>query len=82
MRISRGNEVIGEWPVGQIKKRLAEANLLLSDFYYDEESSDWLTLASLVARHEEPKPVKAIGRPCYCGSGVPFNVCHGDGGQY
>jgi hypothetical protein len=82
MRISRGNEVIGEWSIDQIKRRVADATLLPSDFYYDEDSSDWLPLAGLLARQAAPKPVKALGRPCYCGSGLPFNVCHGDGGQY
>jgi len=82
LRISRGNEVIGEWSVGQIKKRMADASLFPSDFYYDEDSSEWLPLADLIARQATPKVAKAVGRPCYCGSGLPFQVCHGDGGQY
>jgi len=82
MRISRGSEMIGEWSVGQIKKRLADASLFPSDFFYDEESSDWLPLADLLARHAAPKPVKVVGPACYCGSGLSFHVCHGDGSQY
>jgi len=82
MRIARGNEIIGEWSEGQIKIRLANATLLISDFYYDEDSSEWLTLAHLSARQTAPKPLKTIGRPCYCGSGLSFNACHGDGSQY
>lgn len=82
MRISRGNEVIGEWPLGQIKKRLADASLLPTDFYYDEDSSEWLPLSHLLALQASPKPAKPIGPPCYCGSGLSFNVCHGDGSQY
>jgi hypothetical protein len=68
--------------MGQIKKRMADASLLLTDSYYEEESSEWLPLSELLARRAAPKPVKAIGRPCYCGSGLPFNVCHGDGDHY
>ncbi len=82
MRISRGNEVIGEWSVAQVKKRMADASILLTDHYYDEVASDWLPLSALLARRAAPKPVKAIGRPCYCGSGLSFNVCHGDGDLY
>jgi hypothetical protein len=82
MRISRANEVIGEWTAGQIKKRMADASLMPTDFYYDEETSDWLPLGGLAAMLEARKPVKAIGRPCYCGSGLSFNACHGDGDRY
>jgi hypothetical protein len=82
MRISRGNEVIGNWPVGQIKARMADASLLPTDFYYHEETSEWLPLAGLLARPPAVKPVKAVARPCYCGSGLPFFICHGDGREY
>jgi hypothetical protein len=82
MRISRGNQVIGEWSPGQIKKRMADASLFPTDFYYDEDSSDWLPLSELLARQSAPKAVKATGRPCYCGSGLSFNACHGDGDHY
>ena len=82
MRISRGSEIIGEWSVAQIINRLAKSTLLPSDFYDDEDSSEWSPLASLLVRRAEPKPVKALGRACYCGSGLPFDICHGDGSQY
>ncbi|HEX4086268.1 MAG TPA: SEC-C metal-binding domain-containing protein [Chthoniobacteraceae bacterium] len=61
---------------------MADASLFSTDCYFDEESSEWLPLAEFIARRAEPKPVKAIGRACYCGSGLPFSVCHGDGSQY
>ena len=82
MRISRGNEVIGEWSAGQIKKRIAEASLFSTDSFYDEDSSEWLPLSDLLAKQAAPKPVKAIGRACYCGSSVPFSLCCGDGSNY
>jgi len=82
MRIARGNQVIGEWSVLQVKKRIADASLLITDSYYDEEVSEWMPLTGLSAMLESHKPVKAVGRPCYCGSGLPFNVCHGDGAHY
>jgi hypothetical protein len=82
MRISRANDIVGEWTAGQVIKRIADGSLLPSDFYYDEDSSEWLPLSGLAARLATPKPVKATGRPCYCGTGLPFNICHGDGDQY
>jgi len=82
MRISRGNQVIGDWSVVQVKKRIMDTSLSSTDCFYDEEASEWLPLAILSARFAEPKPVKAIGRSCYCGSGLPFSVCHGDGSHY
>ena len=82
MRICRGNEIIGEWSAGQIKKRIADATLFPSDHYYDDDSSEWLLLADLSASQTAPKVVKVIGRPCYCASGLSFHACHGDGSQY
>ena len=82
MRISRGNQVIGDRSIGQIKKGIADGNLRPTDFYYDEESSDWSPIADLLARRAPPKADKPIGQPCYCGSGLSFQVCHGDGNQY
>jgi hypothetical protein len=82
MRISRGNEVIGERSIGQIKKGVADGTLLLTDFYYDEESSEWLPIADFLAVQAAPKPEKRIGPPCYCGSGLSFQACHGNGSQY
>jgi hypothetical protein len=82
MRISRGSQIIGEWPLIQIKKRLTDARLVPSDLFYDEDASEWLPLSGLSARLLVQKPVSAISRACYCGSGLLFNVCHGDGSQY
>jgi len=61
---------------------MADATLFPTDFYYDEDSSEWLLLGDLLVRLAAPKPVKVTGRSCYCGSGLSFNVCHGDGSQY
>jgi len=82
MRISRGSVIIGEWSIGQIKSRMTAATLVATDLYYDEDASEWLPLAGFLTRHAAPKPVAVIGRSCYCGSGLPFGVCHGDGSQY
>jgi hypothetical protein len=82
MRIARGSEVIGEWSIGKIKAQIAGAFLLPTDLYYDEETSEWLPLADLLAKQAAPKPVKAAGPRCYCGSGLPFIACHGDGSNY
>jgi SEC-C motif len=82
MRISRGNEVIGNRSAGQVKKGIADASLLLTDFYYDEELSEWLPLADYLTRVPVAKVSKHIGPPCYCGSNLPFQVCHGDGSLY
>jgi len=82
MRICRGNEIIGEWSAGQIKKRIADATLFPSDRYYDDDSSEWLPLANLPAGQTASTAVKVIGRSCYCGSGLSFHICHGDGSRY
>jgi hypothetical protein len=82
MRISRGNQIIGEWPIRQVKSRLIAASLLATDLYYDEDSSEWLPLGGLLTKQPAPKPIAAIGRSCYCGSGLPFTICHGDGCNY
>jgi hypothetical protein len=82
MRISRGNHLIGERSVGQVKKGIADASLFPTDFYYHEETSEWLPLSDFLARQAAPKAEKPMGRPCYCGSGLPFQACHGDGSQY
>jgi len=82
MRISRGNQVIGEFSVIQVKKRIEDGTLLTTDCYYDEDASDWLPIADFLAKQAELKPDKATTRPCYCGSGLPFHVCCGDGSQY
>jgi len=83
MRISRGNEVLGRWPPAEIRKRIANATLFSTDLFYDEESSEWAPLADFLAAKATPPPaVKLIGRPCYCGSGLSFPVCHGDSTEY
>ena len=51
-----------EWSVAQIKRRLGDATLFPSDFYYDEDYSEWFPLAVLLAKLTAPKPVKVIGR--------------------
>jgi len=82
MRISRGNEVIGDRTAGQVKKGIADASLLLTDFYYHEELSEWLPLTDYLTRVTLPKVPRQIGSPCYCGSDLPFRLCHGDGSLY
>jgi hypothetical protein len=82
MRISRGNEIIGEFSVVQIKRRIEDGRFFATDCYYDEDSSDWLALAGFLANQAAIKADKAITRPCYCGSALPFHACHGDGSQY
>jgi hypothetical protein len=82
MRISRGNVVIGEWPVIQIKRRIEDGTLLLTDAYYEEDSSEWLPLADFSLKLAASKADKATRRLCYCASGLPFAVCHGDGSSY
>jgi hypothetical protein len=82
MRISRKTQVIGEFSVVQIKRAIDDGTLLPDDTYYDEDVSDWLPLADLLAKLAAPKPDKASTRPCYCGSALPFHICHGDGSRY
>jgi len=82
MRISRGNQIIGERSASAIKKGIADTSLLSTDCYYHEDLAEWLPLADFLTRKAPPKVDKPIGRPCYCGSGLSFNVCHGDGSQY
>jgi hypothetical protein len=80
MRISRGNQVLGEWSVREMREGIANATLLPTDCYYSEETSDWLPLGEYLKA--EPKPVKSADRTCYCGSNVPFTLCCGDGSLY
>ena len=82
MRISRGNEVVGEFSAHQVKSRIEDGSFLATDFYYDEDTSDWLLLGDYLTNQAPLKVEKAVRRPCYCGSGLPFPVCHGDGSQY
>ena len=74
---------MGRWPPAEIRKRIANATLFSTDLFYDEESSEWAPLADFLAAKATPPPaVKLIGRPCYCGSGLSFPVCHGDSTEY
>jgi len=82
MRIARGNEVIGEFSAVQVKNRIEGGSFFHTDFYYEEDSSEWLPLADFLAKQGALKADKAITRACYCGSGLSFQVCHGDGSQY
>ena len=80
MRISRGNQVLGQWSSVEVKERLASKNLLPIDTFYDEELSEWLPLSELpVEPSSAAKPQKKATPPCYCGSGLPFHICCGDG---
>jgi hypothetical protein len=82
MRISRGNQVIGKWSVAEVKERLGREELLPTDQFYDEELSDWLPLSELPSEQPPVKVEKAGMRLCYCGSGLPFRACCGDGSLY
>lgn len=82
IRISRGNQVIGKWSAAEIKERIGSEELLLTDTFYDEDASDWLPLSDLQTKQISVKVTEAVTRPCYCGSGLPFRVCCGDGSIY
>lgn len=79
MRISRNNLVIGDWLLGEAIAHLESGKLLPTDSFYDEESSEWLPLSELRAKQTVTKPAPRLAWPCYCGSGLPFTVCCGDG---
>ena len=74
--------MIGKWSVNEIKERLGNEDLLLTDLFYDEDVSDWLPLSELQAKQAPVKPEKAVTRLCYCGTGLPFQFCCGDGSTY
>jgi len=81
VRISRGNQVIGKWTSAEIKERLGNEDLLPTDFFYDEDLSEWLPLSGFrekLAPSEAKKPTPL----CYCGTGLPFKVCCGDEAVY
>jgi hypothetical protein len=82
MRISRGNQVIGNWSALQIKERLGSEDLLLTDLFYDEDLSDWLPLSQFQIKQAPVNAEKTMVRLCYCGTGLPFQVCCGDGSTY
>jgi hypothetical protein len=74
--------VIGKWSATEIKERLGSEGLLLTDSFYDEDVSDWLPLSELQVRQTAAKGEKTVIRLCYCGTGLPFQVCCGDGSVY
>jgi len=82
MRISRGSEVIGEWPLSEVKERIENKNLLPTDFFYDEDASDWLRLSELRTRQPPLEGEKILTKSCYCGSGLSFRACCGNQSKY
>ena len=82
VRISRGNRVIGGWSSTEVKERLAEGSLLLTDSFYDEGTSDWLPLSELREKQAAVKPEKVGNAFCYCGTRLPFQWCCGTGRNY
>jgi hypothetical protein len=74
--------VIGEWSFSEVKEHLESGTLLPTDSFYDEDVSEWLPLADLHAKPIAAKAKKTVSRLCYCGTGLPFQVCCGDGGSY
>jgi len=82
MRICRGNQVIGKWPAIEIQERLGSEDLLLTDLFYDEDVSDWLPLSQFQIKQSPVYVEKTMMRLCYCGTGLPFRVCCGDGSTY
>jgi hypothetical protein len=82
LRISRGNQVIGRWSVTEIEERIGREDLLLTDLFYDEDASDWVPLSKLPAKQISAKTEGPVTRLCYCGTGLPFRVCCGDGSVY
>ena len=82
MRVSRGDKVIGEYTVAAILRDLKSGRLVETDSYYDEDVSDWLPLSAFLSKRAAPKVEKGVTRPCYCGTGLPFQDCCGDGSQY
>jgi SEC-C motif-containing protein len=83
MRISREDKVIGEWPEVEVLRRIEDERLGPTDCYYDEDLADWIPLSAFLERRASaPRPEKGMARLCYCGSGLPFSVCHGDDKKY
>lgn len=71
--------MLGKWSSTEVQERLANENLTPVDLFYDEEVSEWLPLSEL--RVKPAKTEKSVKRPCYCGSGLPFPICCGDGSK-
>lgn len=79
MRIARNNQVMGDWGPAVVIARLESGESLPTDSFYDEATSEWLPLSELRAKQLAAKPAPRVAWPCYCGSGIPFTVCCGDG---
>jgi hypothetical protein len=82
MRIARGSQVIGKWSANEIKNRLGTQDLFPTDLFYDQDLSDWLPLTELRTKPASVKAASTARRLCYCGTGLPFQVCCGDGSVY
>ncbi len=82
IRVSRGNQVIGSWSAREIDERLGSEDLLPSDSFYHEGSSDWLPLSEFQGKQRPNKVTKASAQICYCGTGLPFKSCCGDDDSY
>lgn len=82
IRVSRGSQIVGDRSADQIRRGIENGSMLATDHYYDEDASEWLPLSEFLTKLAQPKQVKPAGRACYCGSGLGFAVCHGDGSQY
>jgi len=79
IRIARGDRIMGNFSPADIKVRLASEDLLVTDLYYDAEASDWLPLAKFLDSKPPAIAVKKTTQwPCYCGTGLPFQLCCGD----
>ena len=70
--------MIGKWSSAEVKERLDNEDLLFTDSFYDEETSDWLPLSALKVKRTLAAEEKTNMRPCYCGTGLPFRICCGD----
>lgn len=82
MRIARNNQVMGDWSADVVIARLESGESLPTDSFYDEDTSEWRPLSELRAKLIAAKPAPRVVWACYCGSGIPFSVCCGDGRSY
>ncbi|MEO6738764.1 MAG: hypothetical protein ABIP20_00835 [Chthoniobacteraceae bacterium] len=82
VRIARGSQVIGKWSFAEVRERLKTEVLHPTDSFYDEDNSEWLLLSELEMTQTSVCVEKAAQRPCYCGTGLSFHLCCGDGRQY
>jgi len=82
IRISRGNQVIGNWSAAEIEERLGNEDLVPSDTFYREDTSEWLPLSEFQESRRSIKVAKISAHVCYCGTGLPFKSCCGDDSTY